>query len=120
MNRNAFITGLTIAGLLSIVDIALAFTGNGEYPPRAVAVTGAALGAITIAGIVLALRGSGIGVWITVLARCLSALGAVPAFVVGDVPPAAVAAAAVVVVLTVVALVLLAPALRARPQLRRH
>lgn len=105
-------TGLVLAGLLSIVDLVLAVTGDGEYPPRAITLTGAALAVATIVGIVLALRGRRTGVWIVVVARGLSAVAAIPAFVVGDVPPAAVAAAAAVVVITVVTVILLSPSLR--------
>jgi len=105
-------TGLVIAGLLSMVDLVLAVTGDGEYPPRAITLTGAVLAVATIVGIVLALRGRRTGVWIVVVARGLSAMAAIPAFFIGDVPSAAVAGAAAVVVLTVAALVLLVSSLR--------
>lgn len=108
----AFTVGLVLAGLLSIVDLILAVAGDGEYPPRAITLTGAALAVATFVGIAFAVRGRRVGVWTVIVARGLSAVGAIPAFVIGDVPPAAVAAAAAVVVITVVTLVLLVPALR--------
>jgi hypothetical protein len=98
------------------VDLVLAVAGNGDYPPRAVTLTGAALAVATIVGIVLASRGRRSGVWTVIVARGLSAVGALPAFAIGDVPPAGVAAAAAVVVITAIVLILLALSLR-RPAL---
>ncbi|HEX4704978.1 MAG TPA: hypothetical protein VH352_22810 [Pseudonocardiaceae bacterium] len=109
MNRISI--GLVLAGILALADISLLAVG-GDYPPRAVAAAAAALGVATLAGIVLARRGTRAGTWLVATCRTLSALSATPAFLIDDAPPAARIAAGAIVVLTVGTLVLLLPSLR--------
>lgn len=117
MNRSkGFVTGLVIAGLLALGDIATPFTSDGEHPPLVIGIICAVLGLITAAGIVLARRGSRGGITAIIVTRLLSAVAALPAFFVDDVPAGAVVAAAVGVVITLVSVALLAPRLR-RPAL---
>jgi hypothetical protein len=117
MNRSkGFVTGLVIAGLLALGDIATPFTSDGEHPPLVIGIISAVLGLITAAGIVLARRGSRGGITAIIVTRLLSAVAALPAFFVDDVPAGAVVAAAVGVVITLVSVALLAPRLR-RPAL---
>ncbi|MEV4623480.1 hypothetical protein AB0J74_32835 [Asanoa sp. NPDC049573] len=112
MNRTAMTTtGLVLAALLGLGDVA-SIAGGVDGPPLAVVIAGAVLGVITLAGVVLGWRGSRAGIVAVVVTRLLSALAAVPAFFVDDVPAPAVALATVGLVLTLVAVALLAPALR--------
>lgn len=104
-----------LAAVLGLADIGVLFAG-GDHPPRSVAVAAAVLGVITLAAVVWAWRGGARGaVWVVIGARVLSALGAVPAFFVSDVPVAARAAAGVLVALTVLCVALLAGARRRSP-----
>jgi hypothetical protein len=97
--------GLWLLGFCSLLDVATLPMTDGT-PPWSVAIAGAVLGAISLVLVVRALRGAGVRLLIGL--RILSALSAVPAFVLGDVPGAAVAAAAAVVVLNVVGVLLVA------------
>lgn len=108
------VTGLVLGGLLGLLDVVTLPFGDGEHPPFAVAVAGAVLGLVTLAGVVLAWRGSRAGAVAVVVSRLLSGLTAVPAFFADGVPAAAMAAAAGGIVLTLACVVLVAPALRAR------
>jgi hypothetical protein len=93
--------------LLSLNDIAgLAFT-DGKHPPYAVAALGAALGLISLVLVVLAWRG-GPGIKALLVVRVVSALTALPAFFISDVPVAAVIDASAIVGLTALATLLLA------------
>jgi hypothetical protein len=113
MHRSkVFVTGLVIAGLLGLGDIITLLAGNGETPPVEVAAIGAVLGLITVAAVVPAWRGSRGAVVAIVVSRLLSAVTALPAFFVDDVPGAAVAAAAVGIVITLGAVAMLATRLR--------
>ncbi|HEV7710643.1 MAG TPA: hypothetical protein VGP16_20800 [Asanoa sp.] len=113
MKRTALTTtGLVLAGLLGLGDAVSVVGGGVDGPPLAVVIAGALLGVITLVGVVLAWRGSRTGIVTVVVTRLLSALLAVPAFFVDDVPAPAVGLAAVGVVVTLVAVALLAPALR--------
>lgn len=117
MNRSkTFVTGLVIAGLLALGDIATPFFSDGEHPPVVIGIACAVLGLITAAGIVRAWRGSRGWVTAIIVTRLLSAVAALPAFFVDDVPAGAVAAAAVGVAITLVSVALVAPRLR-RPTL---
>jgi hypothetical protein len=99
--------GLWLLGSCSVLDVVALGLSDGETPPWAVAIAGAALGVVSLVLVIRALRGAG-GVRLLIGLRILSALSAVPAFLVGDVPVAAVAGAAVVVVLNVVGVLLVA------------
>lgn len=98
--------GLLLLGLLSLGDVATIFLTDGSNPPYAVAGLDAALGAVCIYLVVRALRDPAYPVRLLVGLRILSAVTALPAFVVSDVPAAAKAAAAAVVVLTTVGVLL--------------
>ncbi|NUR71720.1 MAG: hypothetical protein HOU81_12935 [Hamadaea sp.] len=104
-------TGLVLAVLLGLADVAQPFSG-GDFPPMGVAIAGAALGLITIGSAVYAWRGNRIATVAVVVTRLLSALSAVPAFFVPDVPAAARIAAAAICALTVAAVALVSPGLR--------
>jgi hypothetical protein len=103
--------GLVLAALLGVADlvsIAMPTDPDQPGPPMAVLVVGMLLGVVTLAAVVLA--------WVTrrrawsrvtAGSRIVSALTALPAFFVPDVPPALVASAAVAVAVTAVAVVLL-------------
>jgi hypothetical protein len=100
-------TGLGIAavlGLADLVGLAGPQPGPGEEgPPLGVLVAGAVLGVVTLAAVAYTWRtGNRVGSRVVAGARILSAIGALPAFFVEDVPAGFVAAAAVGVLLTVV------------------
>lgn len=113
MTRGAPVTaGLVLLGLLSLLDVAGIALTDGEHPPMAVAVLGAALGVISLVLLVPAWRG-GRGALIGLVAvRIVSALTAVPAFLGSGVPVPVVVAAAGIVVLTLIGCVLVAPVAR--------
>ena len=98
--------GLLLLALLSLADIATLGLTDGSTPPYAVAALGAALGAVSLYLVVRALRDPEYPVRLLVALRVLSAVTALPAFVVSDVPTAARAAAGAVVVLTAVGVLL--------------
>lgn len=100
---------LVLFGLLSVADIVGLVATDGKHPPYSVAAIGAVLGVVSLWLVVRIWRGNWGGVFVLVGLRILSALSAVPAFFISDVPTAAVVAAAVIVVLTVVAVLLLRP-----------
>jgi hypothetical protein len=108
----AFVTGLVVAGLLAVGDITTPLFSDGEHPPIAVGLADAALGLLTVAGIVLAWRGSRGGVATIIVTRLLSALTAVPAFFVDGVPGGAKAAAATGCAAALITVALVAPRLR--------
>ena len=113
MHRSkGFVTGLVIAGLLGLGEIITLLAGNGETPPVEVAAVGAGLGLITVVALYPAWRGSRGAITAIIVTRLLSAVTALPAFFVDDVPGAAVAAAAVGVVAALAAVALLATRLR--------
>lgn len=98
--------GLLLLGLLSLGDIATLVLTDGSSPPYAVAALVAVLGVVSLYLVVRALRDPARPVRLLVGLRILSALTALPAFVISDVPAAAKAAAAAVVVLTAVGVLL--------------
>jgi hypothetical protein len=101
--------GLVIFGILSLGDIAtLAFT-DGETPPYAVAAVAALLGLVSLGLAVQAFRDPSKPLRLLIGLRVLSAVTALPALFVSDVPAGAQAAAAGVVVLTAVGVLLAAP-----------
>jgi hypothetical protein len=114
MHRSkGFVTGLVIAGLLGLGDITTPLFSDGEHPPMVVGLIDAVLGLITVAGIVLAWRrASRGGITAVIVTRLLSAVTALPAFFVDDVPGPARAAAAVGVAITLLCVGLLATRLR--------
>jgi len=106
--------GLVLAGLLGLGDAIGIVTGGGEGPPFPVLVAGAVFGVITLIGVALGWRGSRTGIVAVIVTRLLSALTAVPAFFVDDVPAGAVGVAGFGIGVTLLAVALLAPALRQR------
>ncbi|MEO7449120.1 MAG: hypothetical protein ABI336_12680 [Humibacillus sp.] len=99
-------TGLILLGLLSVGDIAGLALTDGRHPPYAIAALGAALGAGSLYFVVRAWQGSRAALRPLFAMRIVSALTAVPAFFLGEVPTSAVAAAAALVVLTAVSVFL--------------
>lgn len=92
--------GLSLLGLLSLGDLSTLAPTDGSTPPYAVAALDAVLGAVCLYLVVRALRSAAYPLHVLVSLRVLSAVTALPAFVISDVPAAPRAAAAVVVVLT--------------------
>ena len=118
MTRSAPTTyGLAVCALLGVVDIiglaALGLPGD-DGPPVLVALIGAVLGVITLVGARMAWRGGRSGVVTVIVSRVLSALSALPAFFVDDVPDWVPFFVAIFVVLTVVGVGLLVVSLRRR------
>ena len=107
-----FVTGLVIAGLLGLGDLVTLLATDGETPPMAVALICAALGLLSVAALVPAWRGSRAAVTTIIVTRLLSAMAALPAFFVDDVPGVAMAAAGTGIVITLAAVALLATRLR--------
>ena len=109
MNQSKMFTaGLVVLGLLSVGDVLAPILTDGETPPMFVALIAAALGVISLACIFGARKGSHPALIALVVIRGLSALSAVPAFLVPDVPAGVKAVAGIGIAATVtgVALVL--------------
>ncbi|GAB2485083.1 hypothetical protein [Nocardiopsis aegyptia] len=100
-------TGVVLAALLALGDLALLPAAGGGFPPIEVAVLAAALATVTLVAAVLAWRGGRVAAWTVAATRALSALSAVPAFFVAGVPAAAMAAASVVLLVSAVCVALL-------------
>jgi len=100
--------GLAILGLLSLGDMSTILLTDGETPPYAVAAAALVLGLVSLALVVRAFRRPSGSLRLLIGLRILSAVLAVPAFFVPDVPAGAQAAAAAVVVLTAVGVLLTA------------
>ncbi|KAB2374838.1 hypothetical protein [Actinomadura montaniterrae] len=109
-----FVTGLALAGLLGLGDLAtwLFGVGGDGQPPAAAAAVITAIGAVTLAGAVLAWRGRRGGLIAVLVTRILSALATVPAFGDDGVSTANLVLLAAGLVLTAAAIVLLWPSLR--------
>ena len=99
---------LGVFGLLSLGDMATLALTDGETPPYAVAALAALLGLVSLVLVVRAFRDPGKPLRLLIGLRVLSAVLALPAFFVSDVPAGAQAAAAGVVVLTAVGVLLAA------------
>lgn len=99
---------LAIFALLSVGDMATLALTDGETPPYAVAAAAALLGLVSLVLVVRALRDPSRPLRLLIGLRVLSAVTALPAFFVTDVPAAAQAAAAAVVLLTAVGVLLAA------------
>lgn len=106
MNIDRHRFGLYLFGLLSVADGAAALLGDGKHPPVAIVISGAVLGATSLVLVVRCLRDPSRSIRLLVGLRVLSAVTALPAFIVGDVPTTAVVAAATVVALTAVGVAL--------------
>jgi len=101
-----------VLGLLSLVDLAGPLLTDGQHPPMAIALIGAGLGLISIVLVILAWRGRLAAAIAPVVLRLLSALAAVPAFLVPDVPTVPMIAAGLGIGLTVVGAALVFAGLR--------
>lgn len=108
---NKIALGLAVVlGLLDLIGgLLVASTGVGPGtpdevgPPLAVLLAGSVLGLITVVAVAYTWRSrSRVGARIVAGSRILSALTALPAFFVADVPPALVTIAATTTVLTIV------------------
>jgi hypothetical protein len=109
-------TGLGILGLLSLADLAAPLLTDGETPPMSIALIGSGIGLVSLVLLALAWRGrTGPAIGLVVV-RMLSALTAVPAFFVDDVPAVPMAMAGIGIALTVVGTVLVLSGIR-RPAL---
>jgi hypothetical protein len=98
--------GLAILGLLSLLDLAGPLLTDGDNPPMGVAIVGAVLGLASLVLIVYVARGASRAVAPLIVLRVLSALSALPAFFVGDVPAGIVSLAGSLVALTAVGVVM--------------
>ncbi len=106
MRRSYQRTGLVVLAALSVFDLLGPLLTDGSHPPMSVALVGAALGLVSLALIVPAWRGSRRAVWSLVGLRLFSALSAVPAFFVSDVPAPVIALTAGLIAVTVLGAVL--------------
>lgn len=86
MSTPTYRAGLVVLGLLSLADLAAPLMTDGETPPMFIALIGSALGLLSLVLIALAWRGSIVAAIGVVVLRLLSALTAVPAFLVDGVP----------------------------------
>lgn len=106
-NKVGFVLAILL-GLADIIAVTLP-TADGEVgPPLAILAFGALLGLVTIISVVVGwARRNRAAIRAAAAARILSALLALPAFAVADVPAFLKAAAAVLILLTIVTLVLM-------------
>jgi len=100
--------GLLALAVPSLVDVFTVPLTDGEHPPYPIAVLATLLGLVCLGLVVRALREPSRSLRLLVALRVLSAVTALPAFVVDGVPSAAQAVAGVVVVLTAVGVLLVA------------
>lgn len=100
--------GLALLGLLSVGDVATLALTDGDHPPYAIAAIAAVLGVVSLVLVVRAYRDPSRSPRLLIGLRVLSAVMALPAFFVDDVPSGAEAAAAAVVVLTALGILLAA------------
>ncbi len=105
MSRS-FRTGLAVLAVLSLLDVAGPLMTNGDNPPMSVALVGSVIGLASCVCVYLAWKGAHRAVLPLVVLRLLSALTAVPAFFVADVPAAIRALAGVIVLLSIVGVAL--------------
>lgn len=104
--RRLFIAGLAVLGLLSVADLLAPLMTDGETPPMFIAVIGSVLGLISLVAIFGAHRGSRAALVVLLVIRSLSALTAMPAFFVPDVPAPARMAAGVGIGFTILGIAL--------------
>lgn len=113
--------GIVVLGILSVLDLATPAVTDGDHPPMAVAIATAVLGSASLVLAVALWRGRAGAIVPLAVLRVVSALTAVPAFVVPGVPVIAKVAAAAVVLLTALGIGLLyagSTTLRAEPSTR--
>lgn len=114
MNRSVtFTAGLVICAILGVVEVVgLAGLTMNDGPPATVAITGAALGLITLAAVGPARGGRRRGIIAVIASRVASAVLGIPVFFVDSGPGWARIGIAITLVLTVIGVGLLASALR--------
>jgi hypothetical protein len=98
--------GLVLLGLLAVADLATPFATDGDHPPMWVAVISLALGLASLACLPAAWRGRRSAMLGLFGTRLLSAVLALPAFFVDDVPEEVVTIVGVTIALTVLGVVL--------------
>ena len=97
MNR----AGLVVLGLLSVADLFGPLLTDGDHPPMEIAIGGSVVGLVSLVLLAFVWQGKRWALAPLITLRIASALLAVPAFFVADVPAGAVAAAGVGVAATV-------------------
>lgn len=102
-------TGLVLAVLLAVGDVAAGIALVGDTTGTAIAVFGAVMALATLGALPPAWRGTSWALRTVVATRLLGALTAVPAFFVDDVTAVLVLVAAVTVVVAIVVAVLVLP-----------
>jgi hypothetical protein len=112
----AYRVGLVLLGLISLGDLAAPLLTDGQTPPMFIALIGSALGLLSLVLVVLAWRGRVAAAIGLVVLRLLSAITAVPAFLVPGVPVVPMVLAGVAITITLVGAVLVFTGLR-RPAL---
>lgn len=108
--------GLVLAGLLGVGDVitGVQAVAGAFFAPPAVGIGMIVLGVLTVALVPVAWNGRRWPAWVAVAARVLSAVTALPAFFVPDVPAAGVIAASVGLLLSATVAVLVAFGLAGR------
>jgi len=104
--------GLIVLGLLSVGDLSGPLLTDGEHPPMSIALAGAALGLVGVVLVVLAWPGRPAAAIGLVVVRIMSALTAVPAFFMPEVPAVPKVLAGVFIVATLVGVVLVLSGVR--------
>lgn len=100
--------GLVILGLLSLADVPEVVVTDGKHPPYAVAALATVLGLASLVLVVQAFRDPSRPLRLLIGLRILSAVSALPAFFVSDVPDGIRVLVGVFVLLTAVGIVLAA------------
>ena len=108
--------GLGLAAVLGVLDVVTGVQAvSGEFfAPPAVGIGMIVLGLLTVAMVPMAWNGRRWPAWVAVAARVLSAMTALPAFFVPDVPAAGVVAASAGILVTGVVALLIALGLAGR------
>lgn len=96
-----FTAGLVVLGVLSAGDLLAPLLTDGETPPMFIALIASALGLASLVAIFGVVRGSKAALVLLLVLRGLSALSAVPAFLVPDVPAAVRTMAGIAIALTI-------------------
>lgn len=112
----AYRAGLIVLALISLGDLLAPFSTDGQTPPMFIALIGFGLGLISLVLVALAWRGRRPAAIALVIIRLLSALTAVPAFLVPGVPAVPMILAGIAITVTLVGVVLVLAGLR-RPAL---
>ena len=105
-NQSRRRAGLLLLGALSIGDMAALLLTDGESPPYEVAALVTLLGLVSLVLVIRALSDPSRPVRLLIGLRALSAVAALPAFLVDGVPAGAQVVASAVVVLTALGVVL--------------